>query len=156
MKTLALAFGLILLVAELVTGQTLSGRSDTDGQDVKEAIVRLCTAWDDAYIQRDLIALERILADDYIGIDDQGNVTRKPDEIALTKAGDLVIKSVSRIEPLTVRVHGDAAIVTGFSTVTQEYKGADATGQFRFTIVCIQERSRWQIASWQGTRVKPN
>ena len=154
MKALALILVLIVSLAQPVAGQQKQ-TGNAGSQTVEQTIVRLCTAWDDAYIQRDLASLERILAHDYIGIDDEGNVTKKPDEIALTKSGDLVIKSVSRIEPLTVRVHGHAAIVTGFSTVIQRYKGADTTGQFRFTIVCIQEGGHWRIATWQGTRVKP-
>src|SRR5262245_24166736 len=153
MKTLAIVFGLTVALAQCVLGQTSPGSPEASNA-TKESIVRLCTAWDDAYIHRDLAALERILADDYIGIDEEGNVTKKADEITLTKAGDLVIKSVSRIEPLTVRLHGGAAIVTGFSIVNQQYKGADVTGRFRFTIVCIQEGGRWRIASWQGSRVK--
>jgi ketosteroid isomerase-like protein len=142
------------LLLTFASAQERSANPSDAPDQTRQAIVQLCTDWDNAYINKNLAALEKILSGDFVGIDDEGNVTAKTDEINLTKSGDLVITSVQRIEPLKVRFHGTTAVVTGFSFMRQKFKGADTTGRARFTIVCAQKGDRWQIVSWQSTKVK--
>jgi ketosteroid isomerase-like protein len=155
MKQLLLLAIITAFSATLVLGEvTPDTKATRKNAKLEQEIVRICTDWDNSYIQRDMPALKRILADDFIGIDDTGSVTKKEDEIALTQSGDFVISSVVRDEPLKVRTYRNTVVVTGCSTVKQQVKGKDATGQFRFTIVLIRQGESWKIVSWQGTKVK--
>jgi ketosteroid isomerase-like protein len=122
----------------------------------EKEIIKLNENWNNAYIKRDLVALERILADDFYGISDEGEVTNKQNEIASTKSGDLVLTSYVCDEPVKVHVYGNTAVATTYCNVKLQNAGKDRSGQFRETIVWIKRDNRWQVASWQSTRAKKN
>jgi ketosteroid isomerase-like protein len=118
-----------------------------------EAVLKLLDDWDNAYIKKDAAPLEKFLADDYIGIDENGDITRKPEEIALIKTGEYVIHSVNHIEPPSVRFHGSTAVATTFATVKQTYKGETSEFKARATTVCIEKNGSWIVVSWHGSKL---
>jgi ketosteroid isomerase-like protein len=119
-----------------------------------EKIVQLCDEWDDAYIKKDSKPLEKMLTADYVGIDDEGAVTSKTDEINLIKTGEYVIFSVDHIDPQKVRVYGSTAVVTSHAKVKHASKGQTNIVTGRATTVCVNENGQWRIASWHASRVK--
>ncbi len=125
-----------------------------DSTAKNDAVLALVAAWDLAYIQKDAAPLERLLAVDYLGIDDEGAVTSKADEIALIKSGEYVLHSVDEIEPAKVRFYGDTAVVTTHAKVKQTYQGETKTVDGRATTVCVERGGRWQIVSWHASRLK--
>lgn len=130
-----------------------SHQGERDGKT--KAVLQLCEDWDMAYQNKDAAPLERILTADYIGIDDEGAITSKADEIALIKNGAYVIESVRMLEEPKVRFHGATAIVTTLAKVKSVYKGVASTITGRATTVCVQgANGQWQIASWHATRLK--
>src|ERR1041385_7213013 len=112
MKTIILAVGL------LFTCGFVFAQSNTRAEEAK-AVLKICKDWDDAYIKKDPEPLENLLMADYIGIDDEGAVTSKKDEIDLIKTGEYVIFSVEDLEPPKVRFYDSTAIVTTPSRVQQ-------------------------------------
>ena len=120
----------------------------------QNAVIQICNAWDDAYIKKDPKPLEKLLTADYIGIDEEGAVTTKADEINLIKSGEYVIFSVDHIEPQKVRFYGATAIVTTQAKVKHASKGETNTVIGRATTVCVNQNGQWRIASWHASRVK--
>jgi ketosteroid isomerase-like protein len=120
----------------------------------ENAVIQICNAWDDAYIKKDPKPLEKLLTADYVGIDEEGAVTTKTDEINLIKSGEYVIFSVDHVEPQKVRLYGTTAIVTSHATVKHASKGETNTVIGRATTVCVNKNGQWQIASWHASRVK--
>src|SRR3954468_24384313 len=112
----------------------------------ENAVIQICNAWDDAYIKKDPKPLEKLLTVDYLGIDEEGAVTTKADEINLIKSGEYVIFSVEHIEPQKVRIYGTTAVVTSHATVKHASNGATNTVIGRATTVCVNQNGRWQIA----------
>lgn len=145
MKNRFLGAAILLLVSLFVFAQNKSEEN---------SVIQICNAWDNAYIKRDSKPLEKLLAADYIGIDDEGVVTSKADEINLIKTGDYIIISVDHLEPLKVRFYGSTAVVTSHSKVKHVFKGQTNTVAGRATTVCVNQHRQWQIASWQASRVK--
>jgi ketosteroid isomerase-like protein len=143
-KTLLMAAA-VLLFSIFATAQSKTGEN---------AIIQICNAWDDAYIKKDGKPLEKLLAADYIGIDEEGAVTTKGDEINLIKSGEYVIFSVDHIEPQKVRIYGTTAVVTSHARVKHASKGETNTVVGRATTVCVNQNGQWQIASWHASRVK--
>jgi ketosteroid isomerase-like protein len=120
----------------------------------ENAVIQICNAWGDAYIKKDSKPLEKLLAADYIGIDEEGAVTTKADEINLIKSGEYVIFSVEHIEPQKVRFYGTTAVVTSHAKVKHASKGETNTVIGRATTVCVNKNGQWQIISWHASRVK--
>jgi ketosteroid isomerase-like protein len=145
MRKLLLIF-LVCFAGEVFAAESLS--------DQEKTVLRICKEWDDAYIKRDAAPLDQLLTADYIGIDDQGAVTSKSDEIALIKNGTYILHSVKDLEPQKVRIYGSTAIVTGLAEVKNTYKGVTSTLKGRATTVLVRgANAKWQIASWHATKV---
>jgi len=140
---------IILLFSVFAVAQN---KSDQKAEAKK--VIQLCEAWDNAYIKKDPAPLEKMLTVDYLGIDDEGAVTSKTDEINLIKSGEYVIFSVEHIEPPQVRFFGSTAIATTHAKVKQSSKGQTNVVNGRATTVCVNQHGQWQIASWHASRVK--
>ena len=146
MKKLIVVLGIILSLIAWAQETPVDGR--------KNSVLKAIHEWDTAYISRDQHAVERLLADDYIGIDHAGEVTRKADEIDLVKKGEYVLLSVEQIEPSEVRFHGTTAIVTSHSNVKLKIKGAQTNLLGRATTVCVERDGQWKIVSWHSSKAR--
>src|SRR5215470_11245170 len=87
-----------------------------------------------AQIGADAAALDRIYADDFIGIGPSGTVRAKPQVLADFTSGDLKFQSITTDE-IQVRVYENTAVETGLSTTVGEDKGKVVPRDTRFTRV---------------------
>ena len=118
-------------------------------EHAEQEVVRLADAWANAELRGDTTLLERILADDYIGIGPLGFMLTKQEWLARHEAGDLKYESFS-LDEVKVRVYNnDAAILTGRQAQQGAYRGNSIQGQFRITLVFVQQQGQWQLASLQ-------
>lgn len=118
-----------------------------------EELKQLEREWDDAIVRKDLGALDRIIDDDFILIDDAGRITRKKELLEQIKTPDLVIKPFET-EDVTVRIYGDTAILTGRFTQQGEYKGQSFTVHSRYTDVYIRRKGNWKAVSAHASTIK--
>ena len=138
-------------------------RADTQrpaGRDGPEqALIQLERAYSVAYLQHDVATIDRILADDYIGIDGRAVVSNKAQEIEEAQAPapgshtpDYLVTD-ELLSDLVVRAYGDAAIVTSLSTEKVLIRGNAATVRYRRTTVYINRQGRWRCVSFHATRL---
>src|ERR1700721_3965088 len=78
---------------------------------VHREVENLESQWRTAVIQNDVTTVNRLLADDYLGINPNGTLETKADALALRRAGTTKISSIDPIN-MKVRVYGDTAGVT--------------------------------------------
>ena len=123
-------------------------------QDAKaaEVVKKLELEWLESYVKRDTDFLERYVSDDYTSIDPHGTIVYKKGEIESVKSGDLAITEMKPNE-MKVRTYGDAAVITGRSTIKAKVSGQDASGEYRFTDVWVKRGDRWQAVASQLTRI---
>ncbi|HEX6551650.1 MAG TPA: nuclear transport factor 2 family protein [Ktedonobacteraceae bacterium] len=115
---------------------------------VEQEVVRLADAWATAELQGDTAVLERTLADDFVGIGPLGFMLTKQEWLARHQSGDLKYASFS-LDEIKVRVYNDAAILIGRQVQNGTYRGNSIQGQFRITLVFVQQQGRWKLASLQ-------
>ena len=113
---------------------------------VEQVIRKLDNERIQAQIQADAAALERIYADDFIGVGPSGTVRTKPQVISDFTSGDLRFQSITT-EDVRVRVYGDAAVETGRSTMVGQDKGNTVPHDTRFTRVWIKQQGRWRLVA---------
>ena len=92
-----------------------SAKADARGShqtSVEEAIRKLDNERIQAQIHADAAALDRIYADDFIGVGPSGTVRTKSQVISDFTSGDLKFQSITTDE-VKVRVYGNAAVETG-------------------------------------------
>jgi ketosteroid isomerase-like protein len=139
---------LVLITFAFVSAFVVAQNKSEDAK----AVLKVCNDWDDAYIKKDAAPLEKLLTDDYVGIDEDGAVTSKADEINLIKTGEYIIFSVEHLDPPHIRFYGPTAIVTTHAKVKQSSKGQTATVTGRATTVCVKQGDDWKIASWHASK----
>jgi ketosteroid isomerase-like protein len=125
----------------------------------ENALMQLEHDWAAAYLRHDTITIERILADDYVGIDGRGVMTDKAQEIEEAKApaagaplSDFVILD-DMITDMKVRFYGNTALVNGISVEKVKIKEKESIIRFRRTTVWVKRQGRWQCVSFHGSRI---
>jgi ketosteroid isomerase-like protein len=117
-----------------------------DPTRIVEAIKKLDNERMQAQIHADAAALERIYADDFIGVGPSGTVRTKPQVISDFTSGDLRFQSIIT-DDVRVRVYGNAAVETGRSTIDGQDKGKAVPRDTRFTRVWIKQQGRWRLVA---------
>ena len=126
----------------------------TGDVNTEQLILRLESEGREATLQNDLVANDRLLADNWVNVNPDGSVTTKAKLIELLKAGSFKILSIENDE-VVVRVYGDGAVVTGRSTTKRAGQGDDiVTRQVRFTRVYAKQQGKWQVVSAHNTLLR--
>ena len=69
----------------------------------------------------------------------------KQEWLARHQSGDLKYASFS-LDEVKVRVYNDAAILIGRQVQNGTYRGNSIQGQFRTTLVFVQQQGQWRLA----------
>ena len=92
------------------------------------------------------MAIDRIYADDFIGIGPSGTVRTKAQVISDFTSGDLKFQSITT-DDVRVRLYGNTAVETGRSTMIGQDKGKAVPRDNRFTRVWIKQGRRWRLVA---------
>jgi ketosteroid isomerase-like protein len=71
---------------------------------------------------------------------------------SLLRSGAVTLTEM-RASEMRVRVYGDAAVITGQSTIKATVQGRDENGRFRFTDIWVKHGERWLAVASQVTRI---
>src|SRR2546423_14699243 len=140
-RTLVIA-ALVLTAVPIALGQQ-SARRKQKGS-VEQAIRQVDNERIQAQIHADAVALDRIYADDFIGIGPSGTVRTKAQVISDFTSGDLKFQSITT-DDVQVRVYGNTAVETGLSTMVGQDKGKAVPRDTRFTRVWGKQQRRSQV-----------
>src|SRR5262245_13375198 len=151
MKRTASAILQVIWISSVIFGQTnLRKTADLDQQ--KEALLKLTDEITAAKIKRDVSALDRILADEYLFTNPAGLFVNKTEYLEGARADTATYESVANHDQV-VRIYGDAAVVAGSTTVKGRYEGQEIGGRFRFTHMFVKRDDKWQCIATQLTRI---
>ena len=140
----AIAF-VVFSAAAIATGQEHGSTRDSS-KTVEQVIRKLDNERIQAQIHADAAALDRIYADDFIGVGPSGTVRTKPQVIADFTSGTLKFQSITT-DDVQVRIYGNAAVETGLSTMIGQDKGNVVPQDTRFTRVWIKQQGRWRLVA---------
>ena len=133
-------------------GEAQQGSTDKKSeQEVRQMIENYRTA----SLQRDIHALEKIWADDYVFVNASGEVLTKAQRLANAKSGATTLDSIKEEENITVRVYQSSAVATSRVTIKGQYSGQPTSGQYRSTHVWVKGPEGWQLVSNQLTALPP-
>ncbi|HEU4387005.1 MAG TPA: nuclear transport factor 2 family protein [Blastocatellia bacterium] len=147
----------MLALCVVTIGQT--PLKTTAGAETERQLMQLEREWSAAYLKHDTAVVDRILADDYVGIDGRGIVTTKSDEIEEVRgpkpgapAPPFAILDES-VTDMKVRLYGNTAVVNG--RVIEKIKSNDKESeiQYRRTTVWVKRDKRWMCVSFHGSRI---
>jgi ketosteroid isomerase-like protein len=101
--------------------------------------------WAESVATGDASVIERILADDFAGVDPDGSLYDKTKMIADTREAPKVFVS-NHLNEVTVRFYGDAAVAQGNESWVRR-TGSPLRGRFVWTDTWIRRNGRWQIVA---------
>ena len=136
---------LVFAVGSIAIGQKQSARGNST-RSVEQIIRRLDHERIQAQIGADAVALNRIYADDFIGIGPSGTVRTKPQVIADFTSGELKFQSITT-DDVQLRVYVNTVVETGRSTMIGQDKGKAVPRDNRFTRVWIKQGARWRLVA---------
>jgi len=145
MRSALVIFVLAITLKSLALGQEESARGNQKNS-VEQAIRKLDDERIQAQIGADAVALDRIYADDFIGVGPSGTVRTKPQVISDFTSGTLKFQSITT-DDVKVRVYENTAVETGLSTMVGKDKGKAVPPETRFTRVWIKQQGRWQLVA---------
>jgi hypothetical protein len=137
---------LLLALPQISTAQ-VNGGASVDSQ-IRQLHAKLIQG----YMHNDAALLDHVLADEYTFIDEGGRLLTKPHIVESFRSGDHHVFSYQMSDE-TVRVYGDAAVMTYRYIATENYKGKDERGDYRVTRLFSKKNGRWQIVAGQETRI---
>ncbi|HEY6547732.1 MAG TPA: nuclear transport factor 2 family protein [Vicinamibacteria bacterium] len=107
-----------------------------------------------ATIKGDLPTLAGLLTDDMTYTHGSAKLETKQEFVDLIRTGYYQYKAIVT-KDVTVRVYGDAALLSGIAEPDVITNGQPAQPKLRFTEVWVKRSGKWQLASWQSTRIAP-
>jgi hypothetical protein len=146
MKKPIFFFGLITCLY-LLTGcnNAQPGTKSIDYKDAENFIKESEKQWAESVATGDSTVVERILADDFIGVDPDGNQYNKQRMIHGAQDAPKYFKS-NHLNNVKVRFYGLTAVAQGDETWVR-YSGQPVTGRFVWTDTWIMQNSKWQIVA---------
>src|SRR5205823_5091002 len=135
----------VLAVAPIGVAQKESAKGSHQ-TSVEEVIKKLDDERIQAQIHADATALDRIYADDFIGVGPSGTVRTKAQVISDFTSGDLKFQSITT-DDVQVRVYGNTAVETGRSTMNGQDRGKAVPRDTRFTRVWVKQQGRWRLVA---------
>src|SRR5262249_16739413 len=143
-QTILLGAVLVLATASVALGQTSAHPDRT--KSIDQVIRKLDNERIQAQIHADATALDRIYADDFIGVGPSGTVRTKPQVILDFTSGDLKFQSITTND-VQVRVYGNTAVETGRSTMIRQDKRQPVHRDTRFTRVWVNQQGHWRLVA---------
>lgn len=145
-----LPLGLLLAAAVALSGQAPAAPAAPNS--VEQILLQLERDWSQADVHKDAAALDRILAEDWIGIDFEGTVLTKSQALE-GLASDSGSLETTVLRDMKVRIYGNTAIITGTDIEKSEYHGKDSSGKYLWTDVFVFRNGLWQAVSSQSTKL---
>jgi ketosteroid isomerase-like protein len=110
-------------------------------------------AYNQAIINADVAALEKIFAPEFLYTTTAGQVLDKAAQLELFRSKRLAIETGKGSDE-RIQIHGKIGIVTGRFDATGNHEGKPFEARERYTSVWRIRQDRWQLVSEQGTLIR--
>jgi ketosteroid isomerase-like protein len=122
---------------------------------VKSKVIALEKLWNQAYKSGDTKALDSILDDGIVLVNDDGSVQTKAEFLASVKSPAPATAQQQQVSPesFNVHVYGNVAIATGIMRVKGEEGGKSYSRRERFVDTWLFKRGNWVCVGTDATPV---
>ena len=111
--------------------------------EVEEELLKLENAFAEAIVKNDLEGIGRLVTDDWIIIDPNGEIVDRTRFFEVIKSGALT-HDMMESEDFRVRVYGDSAVVIGVTRTKGKFMGQEFSTRERATDVFVKRDGGWK------------
>ena len=115
---------------------------------------QLESQWNNAHLQGDAEALDRLWADEFRVFVPKMTPLAKAEALSFFRSGRMKFSRYETSE-LGVRVYGDTAVVTGRVRRSRERAGQMIEDDRRFTKVYVRSADNWRVVAYQASETGP-
>jgi len=115
------------------------------------AVEQLERAWVDAIVKADAGAIDRLLADDFVGTSPTAHIYDKGVALSDLKSGTYKVKSMN-LDEVSANVYGDTAVAFTSQQEESVYGETDTSGHYHFTNVWVRTGGQWRVVASHGSR----
>jgi ketosteroid isomerase-like protein len=144
------------IVAIIVCTSAECAWAQADAESTKSKIVALEQSWNQAYKSGDTKALDALLDDGIVLVNDDGSVESKEEFLASVKSSTpqpTVQQQQVAPESFSVHVFGNVAIATGVMRVKGVESGKSYTRRERFVDTWLLKKGTWVCVGTDATPV---
>ena len=142
--------GLLLLMPFAILFAQDKATTPTASKD-QEELLKLEKAWNDAHVNGDADALDKLWADELVVTVPEMPVFDKVSSMKIWRSGHMKFTKYETSD-VKVRVFGDAAIMTGRVLRARKMKDKDVEDDWRFTKVYVRRDGKWQVVAWHASQ----
>jgi uncharacterized protein (TIGR02246 family) len=145
-----------IIILSLILLASLSVTAQTPDKITGEFKVRQM-AQDEAENKKDVAALMRIFADDFVFIGANGSLHDKKMFLDEVKANtEPPSDQQLEYEDFKVRVYGKTVALAGYVLVVprKDAAGKDTVSRFRMSVLWVKQGKDWRITNFHATRVR--
>jgi ketosteroid isomerase-like protein len=140
------------LIALICATTSLARAQDDSEHGVQSKIIALEKAWNQAYKAGDKRALDTILDNDIVLINDDGSVQNKGEFLATVVASNSQEQQVAP-ESMSVHVFGSTAVATGVFRAKGVENGKPYVRRERFVDTWVYKGGKWVCVATNATPV---
>jgi ketosteroid isomerase-like protein len=126
--------------------------SATSQKAVADELRQIENDWVSALKTKDVDRLGDILANDWMEMRWDGAMTSKEEVLADLKSPRNSLESFE-MGPISVRLFGNTAIVTGRDSERSTDHGLDSSGEYVWTDVFVRQSGKWKAVASQSSKV---
>ncbi len=125
-----------------------------DSQELRDSteLARLEVEWNEAHLRGDPDVLDRLWAEDLIVTVPSMRAMSKAESLAFARSGRMRFQRYET-SSLQIRIHGDAAIVTGQLDRVRELHGRMVEDYWQFTKVYTRQDGNWRVVAFHASTV---
>ena len=155
------SFGALVAAGCQSTGDRAADASSAGGgssagsgaSDVPRVVAGLVEQHCDGQRKKDVAALERLWAEEFVFVNPRGQVLSKADRLENIRSGKTAFKSLTCNEVKTHSYGSDWAVTTCRAILEGQYSGQEGSGDYRCTFFWAQPHGRWQLVGLQMTQI---
>lgn len=102
----------------------------------------------EALLLKDLAALASVCADEFLFVDEFGQLHNKVETLVGIERGTLSYEQIS-VSDTNIQVIGNTAIKSGRVAVKAKHRGEETNGDYRFMLAFVNRQERWQVLAMQ-------
>jgi ketosteroid isomerase-like protein len=118
---------------------------------MEQELLKLEQVFAEAILKNDVEALGRVVTDDWVIIDPNGEIIDRTRFFEVIKSGALTHDRMES-EDFRVRIYGDSAVVTGITSTKGKFMGQEFSTRERATDVLVKRDGRWRCVLTHLTR----
>jgi ketosteroid isomerase-like protein len=119
----------------------------------KEQVEQLEAQWKQAMLDDDVSAMDKLLAEDYLGVTAGGDLVTKSQQLDRMRNRKLTVTKLDTSD-IKVKLIGQIAIVTSLAQLEAVAEGKTVNGQYRYQRVYQRLPSgSWKITSFVASRI---